>query len=700
MARSVISPHDAHDDDGRCDGQPQNSHNPTTTILLGNQPLCVKTTRPPLGFPLPPLTVPRSPPMSPVVEQTKEVEYYRAAPAAPGSHSVDLERVHPVARPMRSPSDPPAVAPLSISKRVKSPPAAIIVPPISTRPEMVRPTRSPARQASYFDADVSPSSSFATADAHASSSRLAPRSLSRGAPGPPPLGPLPPIPDQQTPFTGVDPLVLRAVSARERREARRQSKVPDDKDKEIAALERSMRRLSRISLNGANSPAVESGSGPTSPTISVAGSLGRGESPFPSQVGRAERAEKLLRRISRQSDGIRLPSDYGRVGISGYTVPSSAPVSPGIRGLPSPLRPHKSETETSELAYLADERPMPALSVPMRRNMDRTHSAPGAYAPAIAEPTNALGLGLGLTLTPSDSKSSMMASSSMTALPSISSMSTLPSDATMTTLPSESTIRPALETRTGRLGSLSSASSTAASIHSAHTFETASTTSLLTPISPPTSTTPLPNPPRSPMSPPRQLKLRGTIRHPSPVPLPSRAASPDIPSILAQFRDAQTLPVPAPEVSAVPATRIRPGARPRVHSDLAPLEIPPPVPPKDGPVDPQHGMESTRSSTDSRVAVEDSRSADGYPTPEESNVLEVPPMRQSLESQATPRVAHAARSSAPTPSPNCRHTRTTRLSRYSLHSPQHTSTDPPWFPAFPLFECDVASDSRHQPSSA
>ncbi|KAG8695926.1 hypothetical protein FRC09_008851 [Ceratobasidium sp. 395] len=386
-----------------------------------------------------------------------------------------------------------------------------------------------------------------------------------------------------------------------------------------------MRRLSRISL--ANSPAGET-SGPTSPTMSVAGSLNSRES----QMGR-ERAEKLLRRISRQSEGIRLPSDYGRVGISGFSVPSSAPVSPGIRGV-APLRPHKSETETSELAYLIDERPVPALSVPMRRNVEQAHSAPGAYTPA--EPNN--GLGLGLILVPSDST------------PSITSMSTLPSDQTLATLSSESTIRVTLETRPSRLGSLSSASSTAASAHSSQTFETASTSSLLTPISPPTITAPLPKPPRSPSFPPRPLKMKSTIRLPSPgpsaAPLPSRSGSPDIPSILAQFRDTQSLAVAAPEVQAVPATRVRPGARPRLHSDLAPLDIPPPVPSKDVVVG-SEGMESNRSSTDSRVAVEDSRAH------VEEAVLDVPAKRPSLESQTTPRMsrAQANRSAAPTPTP-------------------------------------------------
>ncbi|KAG9119839.1 hypothetical protein FRC07_004935 [Ceratobasidium sp. 392] len=514
--------------------------------------------------------------MSPT--QTKEVEYYRAAPSAPGSHSIDLERVHPRVKPAltRSPSDPPSVAPLAINKRTKAPPAAIIVPATTARTEVARPPRSPARQVGYFD-DEQPTV------------QSAPKPNRGPAPGPPPQGPLPPLPDQQAPFTGVDPLVLRAVTAQEQRKTKRQSKTPDDKD--IAALERSMRRLSRVSL------ATGESAGPTSPILA-----GR-DSPF----GR-ERAEKLLKRISRQSEGVRLPSDYGRVGISGFSVPSSAPVSPGLRGVPAPLRPFSSETEPSELAYLVD-RPVPALSVPMRRNVEQAHSAPGLYTPA--EPTNALGLGL--TLAPSDS------------LPS------LPSDATLPTLSSEATIRPTLESRPSRLGSLSSASSTAASTHSSLTFETASTSSLLTPISPPTNSTSLPN--RSPMSPPRPLKMKATIK---------RAGSPDIPSILAQFRDKETLAVAvaAPEVQAVPATRLRPGARPRLHSDLAPLDIPPPVPSKDIIVGSQpEGTQSTRSSTDSRVAVDSHH----------ENVLDVPPTRVSIDSQTTPRLAN--RSAAPTPTP-------------------------------------------------
>ncbi|KAG8702936.1 hypothetical protein FRC08_003158 [Ceratobasidium sp. 394] len=535
--------------------------------------------------------------------QTKEVEYYRAAPSAPGSHSIDLERVHPVVRPTltRSPSDPPSVAPLAINKRVR-PPAAIIVPERSDRQSTEQDTNTQPKQ---------------------------PR---RGpAPGPPPQGPLPPVPDQQAPFTAVDPLVLRAVAARERREARRQSKTPDD----MASLERSMRRLSRISLaTGATSPGGDlpgRTSGPTSPT-SVAGR----ESPF-AQGARAERAEMLLRRISRQSDGIRLPSDYGRVGISGFSVPTSAPVSPGLRGVPPPLLRSKTEAEPSELAYLADL-PAPALSVPMRRNVQHAHSAPGAYTHSVPEPNN----GLGLTLVPSDPVSSTLTSTSMDTLPSITSMSTLSSDGTLSTLSSESTIR-AVETRPSRLGSLSSASSTAASIHSSQTFETASTSSLLTPVSPPTLIAPLPKPSRSPMSPPRPLKMKATIRLPSPAAsLPSRTSSPDIPSILAQFREAQTLAVPTQDVQPVPATRARPGARPRLHSDLAPLEVPPPVPPKDAP------REHARSSTESRVAVEDSQS-DGHRT--EEGVLEAPPTRPSLDSQATPRVTQANRSAAPTPTP-------------------------------------------------
>ncbi|KAG8741216.1 hypothetical protein FRC10_003175 [Ceratobasidium sp. 414] len=569
----------------------------------------------PLGFPLPPLTVPRppmSPPMSPV--QTKEVEYYRAAPSAPGSHSIDLERVHPVVRPTRSPSDPHSVAPLAIHKRVRVP-AAIVVPDNAARPEL----RLPPSPAAHLD------------DAKA---KAQPR---RGpAPGPPPQGPLPPLPDQQAPFTAVDPLVLRAVAARERREPRRQSKTPDD----MAALERSMRRLSRISLaTSATSPGGDTGrtSGPTSPTVPVAGR----ESPF-AQVGRAERAEKLLRRISRQSDGIRLPSDYGRVGISGYSVPSSAPVSPALRGVP-PLLRHNSETETSELAYLAER---PGLSVPMRRNVQQAHSAPGAYTPSVPEPNN----GLGLTLVSSDSVSSTLASTSMDTLPSITSMSTLSSDGTLATLSSESTIRPSVETRSSRLGSLSSASSAGTSVRSSQTFETASSSSLLTPISPPTMTAQLPKPPRSPMSPPRPLKMKATLRLSSPrvSAVPSRTSSPDIPSILAQFREAQSLPVPVHEIQPVPATRTRPGARPRLHSDLAPLDVPPPVPAKDVPVGPKgERAESTRSSTESRVAIEDSRLA-GHRAGEDGNVLDVPPTRPSLDSQATPRVA---RSAAPTPTP-------------------------------------------------
>lgn len=631
----------------------------------------------PLGFPLPPLTVPRrpsgpaSPPMLPSNTdpvQTKSVEYYRAAPAAAGAHSVDLERVHPpMVRPTRSPSDPPAVAPLAIQKRVKSPPAAIIVPPFldPNRPEIARQRATPT---GYFDPQVSPAASFVTANSHAPTPHATPKHINlslppakRGpAPGPPPQGPLPPLPDQSAAFSEGDPLIMRAASAREKREVRRQSKVPDEKD--IAALERSMRRLSRISLGAGASPTDmgERGSGAASPTISLAGSMS-GHS-----VVRAERTEKLLRRISRMSDGVRLPADYGRVGISGFLVPSSAPVSPGLRGVPPALQEQQGEYESSELAYLNEpknERPSPALSVPMRRNNDHAQSAPGLYAAAIPQANNGLGLGLGLGLTASDSQSSTMASTSMASLPSITSITTLssdsslcslPSDATLNTLPSETTIRPKLtETRPSRLGSLSSASSTAASIRSSNTFESASTTSLLTPISPPTVSSTLPAIQRSPMSPPRQLRLKPSLSKPRlqspitavptvPTPPPSilaRSKSPDLPSLLARYdgavvasRNNQSLTVD----TSVSSMRVRPGARPRVHSDLS---SPPPVPPKDesvGPKDERLDDEpnSTRSSTDSRVAVEDSRSG------EDSNVLDVPPMRPSLESQATPRVAN------------------------------------------------------------
>ncbi|KAJ1300903.1 hypothetical protein OPQ81_003329 [Rhizoctonia solani] len=133
------------------------------------------------------------------------------------------------------------------------------------------------------------------------------------APGPPPAAPLPPLPPQNDP---IDPLLLRAAAAKDRR---RQSKNSETGD--LASLERSMRRLSRISL--------ASGTGePTSPTDSLTVS-----SP-------SLRAEKLLRRLSRQSDGVRLPVDYGRVGISGFSssVSSSAPVSPGLRGVPPLVR--------------------------------------------------------------------------------------------------------------------------------------------------------------------------------------------------------------------------------------------------------------------------------------------------------------------------------------------------------------------------
>ncbi|CAE6474448.1 hypothetical protein ACGC1H_006201 [Rhizoctonia solani] len=418
--------------------------------------------------------------------QTKQVEYYRAAPTGPGmSYSVDLERVSPPrVRPGRSPSDPPApgVAPLSISKRVKSPPAHIVV------PELARPPRSPARMSGQFDPPGPP------------------------APGPPPAGPLPPVPREEP----MDPLLLRAVGAKERR---RQSKNAEG---DLASLERSMRRLSRISLASGE---------PASPTDSLAVSS-------PSM-----RAEKLLRRLSRQNEGVRLPADYGRVGISGYSVPSS----PGVR----------------------EE----ALSVPMRR--------------VVPLPNNLLGLGLGLA--PSDSFASM------SSLTSASSMS----DDTLSTLPSEATIKPLVqsETRTTRIGSLSSAT-------------TASTSSLVTPVSPPTTHTLL-----LPMSPPRPLKLKGSLQ----VRIPSRSPSPGpspLPDLLRDYRDSvyhsyeaanressifpasyRGLAVPSRPTSRSPSpvapTRQRPGARARVHSDLAP------------------------------------------PSPTE-HVLDMPPMRPSLEAQITP----------------------------------------------------------------
>ncbi|QRW25618.1 hypothetical protein RhiXN_10694 [Rhizoctonia solani] len=395
--------------------------------------------------------------------QTKEVEYYRAAPTAPG---MTLERVSP---PRRSPSDPSAaIAPLSISKRVKSPPSNIIVPP---KPQIARPPRSPARLSANLDSTQPPNA--------------------RPAPGPPPAGPLPPLPPRDDP---IDPLLLRAVAAKERR---RQSK---NETQDIASLERSMRRLSRISLG--SGPAE-----PTSPTDSLTVS-----SP-------SLRAEKLLRRLSRQSDGVRLPSDYGRVGISGYSVPNSAPVSPGLRGVPPPLR------EDSETPL--------ALSVPMRRE-----------APP---PNNMLGLGLGL------------ASDSFTSMSSLTSASSLSSN-TISTLPSEATIKPSkeFETRTSRLGSLSSAT-------------TASTTSLITPVSPPTTNTLL-----TPMSPPKQLKLKGSLG--LSLRIPSRSPSPSpIPDLLKDYRDSASYPLEAAyrESSIFPPSYRESGVLP-LSTDLAvPLDLAP-----------------------------------------------------------------------------------------------------------------------------
>ncbi|KAH7337893.1 hypothetical protein B0J17DRAFT_718651 [Rhizoctonia solani] len=507
-------------------------HRPVATTSCRRRPL-------PLGFPRPPDILPTIP-MSPQL-QTKQVEYYRAAPTAPGmSYSVDLERVPaPRGRQGRSPSDPPPVAPLSISKRVKSPPAHIIVP---SRPELTRPPRSPARISGYFDG-VQPVPS---------------------TPGPPPAGPLPPLPPRDDP---IDPLLLRAAAAKERR---RQSKNTEG---DIASLERSMRRLSKISL----------GSGePTSPTDSL-------------NVGSPSlRAEKLLRRLSRQSDGVRLPVDYGRVGISGYSVPNSAPVSPGLKGVPP-----------------ASEVPL-ALSVPMRRNVEL--------------PANNM-LGLGLSLAPSDSFASM------SSLTSASSMS----DDSLSTLPSEATIKPKSETRTSRLGSLSSAT-------------TASTTSLVTPISPPTTHSLL-----MPLSPPKPLRLKGSLN----IRIPSRSPSPGpspIPDLLKDYRDSVAYPayeaanressifpasyresgvlplrgatelvVPSrpssrsPSPSPVQPIRQRPGARARVHSDLAPP--------------------SPRSSTEAL-------DSHGH-----GEVLDVPPMRQSLESQVTPTPKPAQTASPTLPEP-------------------------------------------------
>ncbi|CAE6414881.1 unnamed protein product [Rhizoctonia solani] len=463
--------------------------------------------------------------MSPQL-QTKQVEYYRAT----GMHSVDLERVPaPRVRPGRSPSDPPApIAPLSISKRVK-PPANIIVP----QPELARPPRSPARASGQFE-------------------RVQPVTNAPPAPGPPPMGPLPPLPPRDDP---IDPLLLRAASAKERR---RQSKNTEG---DIASLERSMRRLSRISLASGE---------PTSPTESLTVS-----SP-------SLRAEKLLRRLSRQSD-IRLPTDYGRVGISGFSQStSSAPVSPGLRGVPPPVREE-------------------ALSVPMRRNVEQI------------SPNNLLGLGLGLAT-----------SDSFTSMSSLTSASSMSSD-TLSTLPSEATIKP--ETRTTRYGSLSSAT-------------TASTTSLVTPVSPPTTHTLL-----TPMSPPKPLRLKGSLN----LLIPSRSPSPSpspIPDVLRDYRDSASYPVheaafressifPSYRDSSLPLrgatellvpsrpnsrspspvqpTRQRPGARARVHSDLAPP--------------------SPRSSTEA---------VDSH------QVLEVPPMRPSLEAQATP-TPKLARATSPEP---------------------------------------------------
>ncbi|CAE7209622.1 unnamed protein product [Rhizoctonia solani] len=407
--------------------------------------------------------------------QTKQVEYYRAAPSG-----MELERV----RPTRSPSDPPPIAPLTISKRGK--PANIIVP----QPEIVRPPRSPARANGNFDAQPP-------------------------APGPPPAGPLPPVPRDET----MDPLLLRAAVAKERR---RQSKHAEQGD--LASLERSMRRLSRISLASGE---------PTSPTDSLSPSI---------------RAEKLLRRLSRQSD-VRLPADYGRVGISGFSA-NSAPVSPGLQ---------------------------PA-SVPMSRQ------------------PNMLGLGLGLAQ--SDSFTSM------SSLTSASSMS----DDTLSTLPSEATIKLISETP---LGSLSSAT-------------TASTTSLVTPVSPPTTHTLL-----TPMSPPKPLRLKGSLN----LRIPSRSPSPSpIPDLLKDYRhsvypayeaanrESSLFPSyhsssPATELvvpsssrsnsrspSPIAPTRQRPGARARVHSDLAP------------------------PSPTSTEAVD-------------SHEVLVTPMRPSLEAQTTPKPA-------------------------------------------------------------
>ncbi|KDN36258.1 hypothetical protein RSAG8_10946, partial [Rhizoctonia solani AG-8 WAC10335] len=439
--------------------------------------------------------------------QTKQVEYYRAAPTGPGmSYSVDLERVSPPrVRQGRSPSDPPApgVAPLSISKRVRSPPPHIIVPLIPELPKV----------SGYFDG-VPPN----------------------GPPGPPPVGPLPPVPRDDP----IDPLLLRAAAAKERR---RQSKHAGAGD--LASLERSMRRLSRISLNSGE---------PTSPTDSLGIA-----SPL-------LRTEKLMRRLSRQSDGMRQPGDYGR----GYSVPNS----PDLRGVPPVL-------EDSEA---------PALSVPMRRD----------YLP-----NNLLGLGLGF-----------VQSDSFTSMSSLTSASSM-SDHTLSTLPSEATIKPLklLETRTTRIGSLSSAT-------------TASTTSLVTPVSPPTTHTLL-----MPMSPPKPLRLKGSlnIRIPNRSPSPSPSPIPDLlrdyrvsvahPAYEAANRESSIFPasyrdsrgptklvVPSrpasrsPSPSPIQPTRQRPGARARVHSDLAPPS-------------PRSSIEAVDS---------------------HAEVLDVPPMRPSLEAQATP----------------------------------------------------------------
>ncbi|KAJ1300904.1 hypothetical protein OPQ81_003330 [Rhizoctonia solani] len=217
-------------------------------------------------------------------------------------------------------------------------------------------------------------------------------------------------------------------------------------------------------------------------------------------------------------------------------------------------------------------------------------------------------------------------------------MSSLTSSSdTLSTLPSEATIKPPkqqFETRTTRFGSLSSAT-------------TASTTSLLTPVSPPTTNTLL-----MPMSPPKPLRLRGSLN----LLIPSRSPSPSpspIPDLLRDYRDSASYPgqheAAYRESSIFPASYGDSGFLP--SRELLPPSRPGSRSPSPAPVQPTRQRPGARARVHSDLAPPSPRSSIEAVDPH-GEVVEVPPLPPSAESQVTP-TAKPARPASPTsPEPN------------------------------------------------